>query len=800
METIILSNNLNSTDFLRTIAKMGKKEIGLYIYNELEFLNYILIKNGISINKEFISNKSEAYIYMRILESKYKDAVNVRDAINSYRDNEFGKVSFETLSDDFKKKKEIIIEAYNKYESYKRENNLYDKLDLVNFINDNIKTKLSTNLIIFNELKVSNLVNIIADKLFNPKYISISEYIKYDLEYKHITKAYGKTNEIDFIFNEISNKKLNLGTCQIILINSSDLIYVLEYVNRFNINYTSSLGIPLTYTNSGKLLKILRYMKLNNYGIDSYKYLFDSPYFNSSIFKDIFTKDNKLNITKYNTFIEYVGYLRLSFEDKRNIYFDLYDGNIKRALSLINEDINKGIPHFINKYSISDNYKELVINKLKNIEKENLGNDLYDDLLDTLVAPKISSNDSIHITTLENAFSSLRENVFIVGLDSKFPGSPSENYFIYDDEYKIDMYKSINIINSKKDLYYSFIKLCKNLYLSYSFFSSADLKEINPSSVIYEDTLKIDDNDIYSFTSSSLNKNKNAILEYENNKLYENNKAYINKSLLYQDYLKNKVYTASSFHYALEDDYEDFLFQNLLEINLDDKNDPFRIIEANTKGTIIHSVFEGFTKNNNLDELIDKALIEFDKYLKMKPAIIDKSIEREKENIVDIVKGIYNASSENKHFLSEVKMPITDVYGVKFAGTFDRIEKTKNNEYILVDYKTGSNVFHKVNDPVTCIQGLIYAYMAENAKDKNGNYVITDNGSPIKIKEVEFIYPSMDKPISINWDDTNKKRLQELMNEFLTRIDNFKYFTNTKIERAKYKSLISICEKENYNE
>ena len=58
----------------------------------------------------------------------------------------------------------------------------------------------------------------------------------------------------------------------------------------------------------------------------------------------------------------------------------------------------------------------------------------------------------------------------------------------------------------------------------------------------------------------------------------------------------------------------------------------------------------------------------------------------------------------------------------------------------------------------------------------------------------------MDKPISINWDDTNKKRLEELMNEFLTRIDNFKYFTNTKIERSKYKSLISICEKENYNE
>ena len=115
MEKIIVSNSLNSTDFLRTIAKLNKKELALYVYNEQDFLNYILDKNGIYINKEYISSKEEIYIYMNLLNYKYNDAKNVKDSINSYRDQQFGDIDFNDLNDDFEKKKEIIIDAYDKY-------------------------------------------------------------------------------------------------------------------------------------------------------------------------------------------------------------------------------------------------------------------------------------------------------------------------------------------------------------------------------------------------------------------------------------------------------------------------------------------------------------------------------------------------------------------------------------------------------------------------------------------------------------------------------------------------------------
>ena len=138
MEKIIVSNSLNSTDFLRTIAKRGKSELALYVYNEHELLNYILTKNGLIIDKSYIAYSNQIYIFMAKLNIKYQDAKNIRDAINSYRDSAFGLVDFDDLNDNFKNKKKIIKEAYEKYNEFKNKFNLYDEIDLINYINDNI--------------------------------------------------------------------------------------------------------------------------------------------------------------------------------------------------------------------------------------------------------------------------------------------------------------------------------------------------------------------------------------------------------------------------------------------------------------------------------------------------------------------------------------------------------------------------------------------------------------------------------------------------------------------------------------
>ena len=63
-------------------------------------------------------------------------------------------------------------------------------------------------------------------------------------------------------------------------------------------------------------------------------------------------------------------------------------------------------------------------------------------------------------------FPSLREHVFILGLDSSFPGNPKENYLIYDEEYiKMDALDktSTEIIKDKERLMKLLISLCEEL-------------------------------------------------------------------------------------------------------------------------------------------------------------------------------------------------------------------------------------------------------------------------------------------------------------------------------------------------
>lgn len=773
MEKIIVSNSLNSTDFLRTIAKRGKSELALYVYNEHELLNYILTKNGLIIDKSYIAYSNQIYIFMAKLNIKYQDAKNIRDAINSYRDSTFGLVDFDDLNDNFKNKKKIIKEAYEKYNEFKNKFNLYDEIDLINYINDNIKNKLDTECIIFNELPLSNLVNELTNKLLNVKYMSISNYLKYDEHNEKIYKAYGKTNEINYVFNELLNKKL--GDCQIVLLNNSYLTYVLEYTERYKVNYTSSIGIPISYTNAGKVLKNIIKMRNNLYDKNSFKELFNNKAFDSSFYENHFN-----NKRQYNDFITYAGWLRLSFEKTNIIPKDIYDNKTYVALNILAEDMNKGIPEFIKKYTKNDQYIDVLYEKLVSIKELGL-DELYEVLENSCVNQKISSNDSLHITSLSGAFSSLRPYTFILGLDSSFPGNPQENYFIYDMEYKIDKYKSFNIINEKKKMLLAFMDLCNNLYLSYSYYKADELHEANPSSIIYERNIEPID---VGYTYGNISNNLMAIDNYIKNIKHER---FVNNELNkddYIDYLLNKKYSPSGFYKALlEEERESFILNSLLDSNVDGEDDPYIIIDDNYKGTLIHKLFEGFDKNKiSKEDMLDRADEEFNDFMVMKPALIKSKERPSKQDFIELVGKLYDMSSNNNHILSEVYINKTNVYGLYFGGQFDRLEKTKDGKYILIDYKTGKRMKHKDNDPVTCVQGLIYAYLIENGLDYNGNY-ITDNGKRIKIDECQFVYPEYGKSISIKWNDKTKQKLEELIQGVVEDIKSgaaLKYQRNSK--------------------
>jgi len=766
-ERIILSNSLNETEFLRTLAINNKNTIGLYVYNEIDFLSYILIKNGVKALGKLISRKEEIYIYMDKLSIKYDEASSIQAAVSTYRDQKFKMDNFDLLDNAFAKKKSIISQAYSVYNQYKIANNLIDKYDLINYINENLDDKIDVTCIVFKELLVSNLVKELAKKLFNLEEYNIKDFVCIDNKLNQtFAECYGKKNEISYVFKEIYNQKINLGDCTLLLLNNSDIYDIIPYLEKFNLKYTSLIGVPAVLSNYIKLLKQILELENDN-SVNGF-----INFFNSNVIKktELF---KGCSLKQQNDIIKFLGWLRLSFFKHNNLDIDVYEDEYKDKIKFIFEEFKKGIVYFISQYGIPDKYSG-IIGEIKEIEGLNYSDEikinLYENLINSYIDNKISASDAINIVNINNMYSCVRKYTFVIGLDENFPGNPVENYFIYDDEYSLDQYKSFNIVENKKNMLNNYLDLCNNLYLSYSSFKLDDLKDVGPSSVFYD---RKGNSDIFKFDYSddSISNNMNIIKKYNENNVYNPIPVVTNQCDNYKDILLKKTYYASQFHNAFEKGNMSFILQSLLDVNIDDEKDPYAIIDSDYKGTLLHSIFEEFNKTKiSLNQIKDKSSKAFDNFIKMKPALIQDNIQKAKDEFVELAESLYEISSNNLHVLSEKKMEL-EVYGVKFKGTFDRIEKNSNGEYILVDYKTGRNITHKENDPKTCIQGLIYAYMIENLKDDKGDYLINDNGNRICIKECNFLYPYYKRIITIKWDKNTKEKLEELISEFKERIN-----------------------------
>ena len=244
--------------------------------------------------------------------------------------------------------------------------------------------------------------------------------------------------------------------------------------------------------------------------------------------------------------------------------------------------------------------------------------------------------------------------------------------------------------------------------------------------------------------------------------------------------LLDKVYSPSMFYqFFMKEHYLSFLLTCILEINVDEEDDPYIVIPRNELGTLIHKVMERFDKNKtSLDDLLKKADKEFDKFLLKKPPMIPSSAIKAKENYLRLVTNLYKMDPKNKHVFSEKKIR-GGINDIVFSGTADRLEIDQSGNYILVDYKTGINVIHQQNDPVTCLQGLIYAYFLENYASQIGMENIT-------VKRIDFRYPEREVTVSINYNDETRKALLDLVGEFKSCVESGQLFKNLGKDEQKY--------------
>ena len=768
--TIIYSDILNETEFLRLLAKFGLKTIGVRVMNSYDLALFVLTKLGKTKKGKYLSDEEQDFIYFNLCKPQcFNDASNIRSAINTFRETGNGNSYKELepyLNKSFDKKQKEIEKAFTSYEEYKKSNDVYDLYDLLYELNE-CPESINANVIYFDDLPYSSLGVSLFSKFFNLKADKYSNWLKVNKPAIKTYKCFGKNNEFANFINLI-NKTISLDQCLVVLNNSADIIELTTELDRFNIPYTSSLGIPFAQTDVGRFVSKLKYMKNKEWGIEAYKQLFSSSFFDAKKYIANLTTDKEKN-----DFIKYLGWLRPSFDkDPINVDVSLYPkskGLIIQSVQQVCDQINNQHRMFDfikdNLTNSADSFEALkVLDKYqKYMDQYNIdSNIIVDNLLSCSVSQHISKEGMVHICSLSQAFSSLREHVFIIGLDSSFPGNPKENYLLFDEELlamSAQRYTSEELVKEKKEMMKLLISSSKNCHLSYSYYNVIDNKDINPSSVIQE----LDDNpQEFSYDKDLLSANNKIISDYNKGIISLPNNTHV--SYNYDSSLiLGKDYKPSEFYKYFVDDYKlSFILNYIFDINISEEDDPYTVISPLDKGNIFHSAVEGFDKNAiSEQDFVNNGLKLLDEFLIQKPAIVDAEAEKVKKNFKQGLINFYRQDPGNTHVLSEKYIPSCDIYGLHFAGKFDRIEKEKGSgKLILVDYKTseGSNK-HTSNDVVSCMQGLIYAEMVE----KELGY---------KIDRCVFRYPFIQNESYIMFDQSNRDALKDFVKQFIDDIKN----------------------------
>ena len=785
VEKIIYSDTLNQTELLRTLAKRGKKTLGLRVMSSYDLALFILSKLGKIEKRRYLSNQEQDFIYYSLLKpNSFNDTSNIRSAINKFRDTGNGNTYDDLehfLEQDFSKKLNVIKDAFNKYTQYKIDNELYDLYDLLYELKNNGED-LGTEVVYFKDLPNSIVALETFKEFFVLKEESYLDLFKVDNNNIKVANCYGDTNEFAYFVNKISDEQLNLDQCLIVLTNNAYFSSLATVLERFGIDYTSSIGVPFGHTNVGKLVNELKRMKIKDYGKEAYKSLFNSPFFKS---------DNYINglVNQYDidSFIQYAGWLRQSFDsDVVTIDEALYFSdkrspqrthNICEALEALINDINKNttIYSFVEKNVVEDDYTYEALQKLKKhsdyCTKYGVAFDsVLDNLLNSTVGQHISSSGKLHVASISQAFSSLRDHTFVMGLDSSYPGNPTENYLIYDKEFenmRATNYTSKYLVKEKEQLMVTLINCSPNCYLSYSSFNVLDNKLINQSSVIFG--LANATSEDFSYEKDKLSRNVNVVAGFNEGKT---SKSLVTHTPYAYDPnpLLNKVYSPSTFNkYFGEGDKVFFVLNTIFGINIDKEEDPHTVISAADLGTLFHAIATSFDNSNNTiaeQDFVDDGLKKFDEFLMTKPPIIQESADKLREAFEIGLHKFYRKDPKNKCIKAEYKIPDQDVYGIHFGGRFDRLEchEIKQNgqttkQYILVDYKTGYTNKHVSDDTISCMQGLIYAEMIE--KELN-----------ITVEKCVFRYPFIESESTIYFTPQKRAELKACIEQYINEISS----------------------------
>ena len=461
-------------------------------------------------------------------------------------------------------------------------------------------------------------------------------------------------------------------------------------------------------------------------------------------------------------------------------------------------------------------------------------------ILNKTVSSENSREGCLHVCGISGAMAVPREHLFIAGLSaSNFPGSPAENYLLLDSDLALfgtgsEVPVSSERIRRKKQVLSHLLDEASSLdlkiRLSYSSYDLAELKEENPSSVLqeifheaYPDAdgedafdeafrqVSFFDDRISRHTAvgtaymkgSSILIGSSADQRFADKETLEGtatlatgNTADVTDTghVLHADEAVNNT-SASTYTSLLERAWSPsaidvffecprkFYLTRILRIEEPEPDDPFEVINAKENGTMAHSLMELLGRDHlSEDDFLKKAEEAFDQFLKSRPPVHDDDGEREEKQFLRMMKNAWEQDPGFDIALSEEEKKVMHPSGITLKGIPDRVEKTEDGRYRIIDFKTGRRVTHKPDDIETCLQVLIYAFMMEQ--------------EGLDITGCEYRYLRNRQTVSCRYDAEMKDQLHARLTEFKEALLSGDFPCKPGDDHCRFCRLDTVCGKE----
>ncbi len=396
------------------------------------------------------------------------------------------------------------------------------------------------------------------------------------------------------------------------------------------------------------------------------------------------------------------------------------------------------------------------------------------------VASCSSEEGKLFVTGIDGALTTVRENIYIAGLSaSKYPGSPKEDHLLLDTDLALfgedetGHMTSNGRIVGKRERLLSLVRLSSGLgsriHVSYSGLNVSELKRDNASSLIYELYREEHKGNVtpeelkehivkVNYFKPALSATRKVGEAYNDGKLIIPVHTGKKKKEKHIKWDLDREFSPTELD-VYNTCKRKFMLKYLVGIQEPDDDMPFKVIAANESGNIAHTLMKELGNSDmTLEEFLELSGDYFDLFLLENPPLLEQNANAEKAQFLKMMETAYSTDPHREVVLGEEKISCVHESGVGIQGYPDRIERSEDGNYLVVDFKTGRKINHVEDDIESCLQNVMYAYLME----QNG----------FKISGTEYRYIRLGETVSCKYDDQKKKELFLKLSDFKNHLES----------------------------